>query len=459
MPEADDTRRQEIVQRRLVAMGLEAKPLPGGRGFVATLPLGPAPFESSLVGPQRFESVAFATVGVDRIKCLRPTPLFQLPMIKVGDCETAHDLEARIRAAWRARQDGLLRAHRWAEKLGVVTHAAADVPLLELPLGVEDREARARLVEAGRVILPGRGPLSGVRLRRAEDRVFAPDRGVSSALELDLAISARLEELARLDARLQREARLASARARPAPTSTSVVVRPHRVLVVGPNLSRDTVLLEGLRTRGYHVSAVRSAAEALRRFEAESCELVLAETDLGRFEGVELIPALRALPGVEELPVVIVDDRPRPDRREAARAAGAAGYLVRPFEVSRIADGLASLVRRPKRRRWTRYREQVAVRGAAGDEAVTGDLGRGGMLLWTEREIALRSVERFTISLPELARPLPVDAEVMHRTSVPGQGRTGLGLRFNDFPERGEESLIAHLRGLEPDTPDEEGLR
>jgi len=457
MPEADDTRRQEIVQRRLEAMGLEPKPLPGGRGFVATLPLGPAPFESPLQGPSHFESVAFATVGTDRIKCLRPTPLFHLPMIKVGDCESAAELEARIRAAWHLRQTILVRARRWAEKLGAATRVDPEAPLLELGLGVEDREARARMVEAGRVILPGRGPLSGVRLRRAEDRVFAPDRGVSSALELDIAISARLEELARLDARLQREARLARVRSRPEPTSIPVVVRPHRLLVVGPNLYRDSVLLEGLRGRGYLVSAVRSAADALHGFDGESCELLLAETDLGRFEGVELIPALRQLPGVEELPVVIVDDRPRPDRREAARVAGAAGYLVRPFEVSRIADGLASLVRRPKRRRWTRYREQLAVRGAAGDEAVTGDLGRGGMLLWTEHEIALHAVARFSISLPELARPLPVDAEVVHRTSVPGQGRTGLGLRFNDFPERGEESLIAHLRSLEPEAPDGEG--
>ncbi len=459
MPETDDTRRQEIVQRRLVAMGLEAKPLPGGRGFVATLPLGPAPFASPRAGSQRFESVTFATVGFDRIKCLRPLPLFHLPMLKVGDCESAADLEARIRTAWHARQDALGRAARWAEKLGAAPLVAADSPVLELRLGVDDREARSRLVEAGRVILPGRGPLSGVRLRRAEDRVFAPDRGVTSALELELAVSARLEQLARLDARLQREARLARVRLRPEPAAKGVVVRPRRVLVVGPNLYRDGLLIDGLRTRGYHVNAVRSAAEALRVFDGESCELVLAETDLGRFEGVELIPALRALPGVEELPVVIVDDRPRPDRREAARAAGAAGYLVRPFEVSRVADGLASLVRRPKRRRWTRYREQLAVRGALGDEAVTGDLGRGGMLLWTEREIALHTVERFTITLPELDRPLPVDAEVMHRTSVPGQGRTGLGLRFNDFPERGEDSLIAHLRSLEPDTPDEDGSR
>jgi two-component system chemotaxis response regulator CheY len=458
MPEADDTRRQEIVQRRLVAMGLEARPLPGARGFVATLRLGSTPFPGSRGASRRFDSVTFATVGLEHIKCLRPLALFHLPMIKVGDCQSAADLEARIRSAWRSRQDALDRAQRWAEKLGASPRAAADVPVLEIGLGVEDRESRARLVEARRVILPGRGPLSGVRLRRAEDRVFAPDRGVTTALELDLAISARLEELARLDARMQREARLARARLRPEPARGGVVVRPHRVLVVGPNLCRDDALLEGLRARGYQSNAVRSAAEALRLFDAASCELVLAETDLGRFEGVELIPALRALPGVEELPVVIVDDRPRPDRREAARAAGAAGYLVRPFEVSRIADGLAGLVRRPRRRRWTRYRERLAVRGATGDEAVTGDLGRGGMLIWTEREVALHSVERFTLSLPELARPLPVDAEVMHRTSIPGQGRTGLGLRFNDFPERGEESLIAHLRSLEPATPEDDGV-
>jgi len=59
-------------------------------------------------------------------------------------------------------------------------------------------------------------------------------------------------------------------------------------------------------------------------------DLVLAESHLGRFEGVELIPELRTSPGVEEIPVVIVDGELRPERREAARRAGAAGYLVLP---------------------------------------------------------------------------------------------------------------------------------
>ena len=77
MPNAEEARRQEVILRRLVAMGLDARPLPGGRSVVAILPLGPAPFES-VWGDQRFEAVRFATVGVDRAKCLSPRPLFAL---------------------------------------------------------------------------------------------------------------------------------------------------------------------------------------------------------------------------------------------------------------------------------------------------------------------------------------------------------------------------------------------
>ena len=446
---ADDGRRQEIVRRRLMGMGLDAQPLPGGRALVATLALSPDPFETPAGGPRRFASVTFATVGDDRIKCLKPTALFHLPFIRIVDCASTAEIETRIRGAWQVRIEALRRGVRWLEKLGAEVEASEDGPVLAFPLGVEDRHSRGRLIESGRIILPGRGPLSGVSLRRAEDRVFPANPSWASALDLELALTTRLEELARLEARLQREERLVQKRELAAPPATPRQ-RPARILVVGPRLAGDRSLLESLRLRAYELVAVRTAQEALKAFETTSPELVLAETHLGRLEGIELIPSLRGIPGIEEVPVVLVDDRLRPERREASRRAGAAGYLVGPIEVAKIAAGIASLVRQPKRRRFKRYPERLSVRNARGEASfLTGDVGRGGMFLWTDRELPLESLERYSITLPVIGESLGVEAEVMHRCSVPGSGRRGAGLRFHGFDADGEARWIRYLRSLE----------
>ncbi|HBZ72689.1 MAG TPA: hypothetical protein DEP35_24325 [Deltaproteobacteria bacterium] len=446
---AEEGRRQEVVRRRLVGMGLDARPVPGGRALIATLALRPEPFENLAGAPRRFASVTFATVGDDRIKCLKPQALFHLPLIRVVDCGSPQEIETRIRTAWQVRIEALRRARRWLEKLGVEIEICEDSPVLAIPIGVEDRLSRGRVIEAGRVVLPGRGPLSGVSLRRAEDRVFPTSPSWASALDLELGLSTRLEELARLDARLRREERLAP-RPEVAPPSAAPRQRPARILVVGPRLASDRSLLESLHLRAYETIAVRTAQEAIKAFEIASPELVLAETNLGRFEGIELIPSLRAIPGIEEVPVVLVDDRLRPERREASRQAGAAGYLVRPLEVPKIAGGISNLVRRPKRRRFRRYPERLSVRNLGGESAfLTGDVGRGGMFLWTDRELPFENLERYAIALPVVGESLGVEAEVVHRCSVPGSGRRGAGLRFHSFHADGEARWIRYLRSLE----------
>jgi len=454
MREAKEAQRQDVLLRRLSGLGLAVKPFPGGRGLAVTLPLGPERFALPRGGSARFESVSFATVGGDRIKCLKPLLFFYLPLIRVGGCAAAEEFEARIRAAWRARMLDLVRSRNWMEKLGLAPSPEADdAPVLCFSIGLQDAEACARVFEPGHVILPSRGPLSGARLLQPEDRVFLPSPSLPSGLDVELAVSTRLEELARLDARLERE--------RSSSPADDATPRPHApaeggpcILLVGSFLYGERALHESLRLRGYAPLVARSERDALSTLEWASPVLVLAETQLGRFEGIELIAELRMAPGVEEIPVVLVDSQARPDRREAARLAGAAGYLVRPFEVEKIAAGLAALVRNPRRRRYRRYCRQLAAQAASAPRPdVVADIGRGGMFVWTDRAVDLRSMDHWSIVLPELATTLGAMAEVLHTRTVPGSARRGLGLRFRAFDEGGEALLIRYLRAMGHTTP------
>jgi len=444
---AEEARRQDVLRRRLTGLGLEVRPFPDGPGMVVTLPLGPERFELPGGGSARFSRVSFATVGADRIKCLDPLPFFHLGLIRVGGCSDPPEFEARIRAAWRARLLDLLRTRNWLEKLGLeVVPEEDDTPVLAFPLQGE-RDARVRLVEPGVTILPARGPLRGLRLARPEDRTFRPDPSLGSGVDVELAVATRLDELARMGARLARSRR-------PPPTDFSLrrgraPERCPRILVVGPDIGADRRLLEALRLHGFAPLAARSEPEARRVLDRATPELVLAETDLGRFEGVELIPELRTLPGIEEIPVVLVDAAADAERKETARRAGAAGYLVRPFEVGRIHRGLRRLVTSPARRRYTRYQCRLSAQpsGLAGPDIIT-HVGRGGALLWTDRPLETESVDRWQIAIPELGASLEAEAEVLYASTHPGSGKRGFGLRFRGFAEGDETLWIRFIKGL-----------
>jgi len=447
MDASEQVRRQEIVRRRLVAMGLAPEPISEGRALVATLRLCSQPFPTLEGGSFRVEAVRFASVGDDRMKCLAPRVFFYLPFVRIVDCRSADELEQRLRDAWGEQLERVRATRRWLEKLGAHAIPLDDAPGAALPLTFGHVRTRAVALGPRHLMLPTCGPLAGIALRRAEDRLFVADPALGTGVDLELAITSRMEQLARLDARLEREARLAVANEATNPPQPADREPPVRLLLVGRELAGDVTLLESLRLRNWHVVVARDAAQAMRAFDVASPELVLSETALNRFEGIELVHALRSLPGIEEIPVVLVDDRARPERREAAKRAGAAGYLVRPIEIPRIAQGLGDLARRPRRRRFTRYPSRLAVRPATnGQSLVTEDVARGGMFVWSERDLPIGHVDRYQITLPTPGGVIEVEAQALYRRTVPGSARSGAGLRFFAFAGDGESRWIAWLK-------------
>lgn len=444
------------MKERLEAMGIKARLMKGERCALASMRLGPQPFPT-LDGQVRIANVVFSTVGPDRIKCLRPRALFQLPLLRIIDCRDAMSIEARIRVAWQSHLTKLREARTWLTRMGAVADADQEQSILTFQLSGEGEGVRATVVEPRRVILPGRGPLSGVTLTRPEDRVMTPDPGIDSSSDLEIAISNRLSELRRMDQRLAQERRNAAMLAAPPDLSDETQPRQRtkghrpRLLLVGSSFTQERACLESLRLRGYEVASARTQVAAIALLAQISPELVMVDVQLGRSEGIELIPALRQVTGIEELPVILVDSHRRAMRREAARRVGAAGYLVRPIDVPRIAKRLERMITEPKRRRFTRYSRRIPVRTAlARGSWLATSVGRGGMFVATEEDVPTRSVHTCELNLPELGRTLSVDAEVLYRVSASGESGRGVGMRFHRFHDGSEPLFISYLAALDP---------
>ncbi len=444
MSEAEELRRQRVIERRFRSMGLEAGVLPGGRAVVATLLLGPMPFETP-EGPRVLRAVRFYTLGHDRIKCMAPRALFHLPPIRVLDCEKAEDLEARIRETWTQRLAVLRDARRWLDRLGVQIDASQGAPQWCFSLGLDDPRARGAVVEPGRVILPSRGPLSGLALPDPGERVMALDAKCRTSTDLEIAVSVRLESLARR----KREGGARRTHDENCDLPAPRTPRGMPLLLVGSQLAAANGLQESLRLRGFEVRCTTSASAAIGLFRSQSFELVLAETRLDRGDGIELVPALRAQPGVLDLPVVLFDERPSEHRRSAAKAAGASGYLSGPIDAARLASALAHLASERRRRRFARFERAVSVSWPECESpAVTTEIGRGGCLVRGASQAPARG--RFALHLPETGKTLHVEADVMYRLDELRSGPSaGDGLRFCGFDDGDEASWIEYLATLE----------
>jgi two-component system chemotaxis response regulator CheY len=447
---------QQRQSARFQRMGLAARAMPGGRSLLVSLPLGPAPFES-VGGPLAIERIVFSTVGANQIKCLRPRPVFGLPLLDIRHCATSSDIEARIRQAWRERTQELRETGRHLQQLGIDVRSVEGGSVLAIPLPGEAPEARVLMHRLGEAILPSTGPLGGLTLHALDDRVLEVSDSLNSGADLECLIGVRIQMLLRRDDRVKEKG---SEPGRPAkritiPQHSSAAsqnsdVRRSKVLLVGTKLIEDAALRAELKRHGYLAVTARSETEALTRLAGMTPDLVLSQYGLGRSDGASLVQATRCLAGIERIPIVLLDDTHHASRRDAARTVGAAGYLVRPREIERFVAQLRPVIDAPGDRRFTRYPQRLAARLAGfGEDCLATEVGRGGIFVATQQKAALHSALDCEIKLPELGRALHFDGEVLYAIESRGNQHRGLGLRFRNISTDDEVALIEYLTWLE----------
>jgi DNA-binding response OmpR family regulator len=119
-----------------------------------------------------------------------------------------------------------------------------------------------------------------------------------------------------------------------------------RIMVVDddPNL-RDLVAIR-LQKAGHKVLTAGSAGEALAIVDQRGApDVVVLDVLMPGMTGFELLPALRSIHGMEELPAIFLSGRVEEHHIRAGRAMGAA-YLTKPFSANALTKTIAKLSQR-----------------------------------------------------------------------------------------------------------------
>lgn len=117
-----------------------------------------------------------------------------------------------------------------------------------------------------------------------------------------------------------------------------------RILIVDDHEALRRALRDVLfdRLEGAEIDETGDPDEAIRRVEGESWQLVLLDLSLGGRRGLDILRRLRQLrPG---LPVLVMSMHPEEEYAPAARAAGAAGYLMKGASPDAIATAVKAAV-------------------------------------------------------------------------------------------------------------------
>lgn len=120
---------------------------------------------------------------------------------------------------------------------------------------------------------------------------------------------------------------------------------PVRVLIVEDDANCRNMLYQTLVGTGFAAEAVDCGEQALKRFEELRPDVILMDIHMPDIDGYETTHRLRLLPGGRQTKIIIVTARGfnTNDLAQKVTAAGADGFMAKPFKIAELYNKLKDL--------------------------------------------------------------------------------------------------------------------
>jgi len=120
---------------------------------------------------------------------------------------------------------------------------------------------------------------------------------------------------------------------------------PDTILIVDDSPSMLMSVSIALRPTGLDIKEASSAEAALELLNGGlSPRMILTDLNMDGMSGIELVKAVRQLPGMSFTPIVLLTTESQEDLRQTAKSAGATGWLVKPFDAAKLVALVKKLV-------------------------------------------------------------------------------------------------------------------
>lgn len=117
-----------------------------------------------------------------------------------------------------------------------------------------------------------------------------------------------------------------------------------QALVVDDSRAIRHVLSSMLQQFGFQVAQAAHGAEGLQLLASGlRPDVILVDWNMPVMNGLEFIQQVRSQPGLQDLPLMMVTTETETERVQAALAAGANEYVMKPFDQAILAEKLQLL--------------------------------------------------------------------------------------------------------------------
>lgn len=114
------------------------------------------------------------------------------------------------------------------------------------------------------------------------------------------------------------------------------------VLTVDDSASLRMAIRIALSGAGYNVAEAGDGVEGLAKATATRFDLIVTDLNMPKMDGLTMIRELRKQPAQAGIPIIFLTTESDADMKAQAKAAGATGWLVKPF----VPDQLVRVARK-----------------------------------------------------------------------------------------------------------------
>ncbi|MFN3296174.1 response regulator [Caldimonas sp.] len=119
----------------------------------------------------------------------------------------------------------------------------------------------------------------------------------------------------------------------------------HSILAVDDSASMRQMVAFTLKNAGYHVVEAVDGQDAYEKAGSRSFDLVLTDQNMPRMDGISLTRKLRENPQFKSTPILILTTESSDQMKQAGRAAGATGWLVKPFDPNKLIEVIQKVIK------------------------------------------------------------------------------------------------------------------
>lgn len=117
-----------------------------------------------------------------------------------------------------------------------------------------------------------------------------------------------------------------------------------RILTVDDSRSLRQMVAFSLRSAGHDVVEAVDGVDGLERADEDDFDAFIVDVNMPRMDGITLTRKLREIKKYAHTPILILTTESTTDKKLQGRAAGATGWMVKPFNPEKLINTVRRVI-------------------------------------------------------------------------------------------------------------------